>query len=242
MAFTALQMVNELLSRMGLAEVSAMGETADATTALRKLNIAQQMISTEHPFIWAQKNTPGTITAVDGTSIYSLASDVAHLLVAKHTYNGGGWIKCVDRATLEMNRSDRSQSTDRNTPRYMTPAGVLQALASDTPVLRAELWPVPNSSFAGQLISYYYTFKLADLSAATDISLIPGDFHWLILEFAETLYRRGPIRTGGDGAQSQIDLYSIASDNAKNGMRKLISRDSALTGGEMSWEQNTPDL
>lgn len=242
MAFTALQMVNELLSRMGLAEVSAMGETADAITALRKLNIAQQMISTEHPFVWAQKNAPGSITAVDGIDIYTLASDVAHLLAAKHTYGGGGWIKCVDRATLEMNRSDRTQASDRNTPRYMTAAGVLQASASDTPVLRAELWPIPNAAFAGQIISYYYTFKLADLAAATDVSLVPGDFHWLILEAAETLYRRGPIRTGGDGAQSQIDLYTIASENVKQGLRKLISRDSALTGGEMSWEQNAPDL
>jgi hypothetical protein len=236
MAFTALQLVNELLSRFGLKEVATIGQTADATLALRKINLAIQMISTAHPFVWAMKNDPGQLTAVDGTSTYALATDVAHVIAAKHVYQGGAPIKIIDRATLEQYRSDRTQSGDRTTPRFLAPAGVLQASASDTPQLRLEAWPVPDANFAGQIIYYFYTFKLTDLSAATDISLIPGDFHWLILEVAETLYRRGPIRTGGDGAQSQIDLFSIAERKAKEGMARLISRDSAVSGSEFSWE------
>ena len=236
MAFTALQLVNELLSRMGQKEVATMGLTEHATLALRKLNMAQQMISTAHPFAWALKNDPGQITAVAGTSVYSLATDVAHVIAAKHVYNGGDPIKVIDRVTLEQYRSDRSQSTDRNTPRFLAPAGVLQASASDTPQIRFETWPVPDSNFAGQIIYYYYTFKLSDLSAATDISLIPGDYHWLIVEVAETLYRRGVIRVGGAEVGRDIDLYTIAERNSKLGMAKLISRDSAVSGSEFSWE------
>jgi hypothetical protein len=240
--FTALELVNELLSRFGLKEVTALGQTSDAILALRKLNIAQQIVSTKHPFVWAEKNTPGTLTAVAGTNIYSLASDVAHLIVAKHTYEGGGDIKVIDRATLEKYRADRTQTADRGTPRFICIAGVLQATAADTPLLRAELWPVPDANFAGQSISYYYTFKLAALTGATDISLIPGDFHWLLLEIAESLYRRGPIRVGGDGAQSQIDLFTIAENKAAQGMKDIISRDSALSTSEMSWEPEDPNI
>jgi hypothetical protein len=236
MAFTALQLVNEALSRFGLKEVTTMGQTADATLMLRKINLAQQMIATAHPFVWALKNDPGQITAVAGTANYNLATDVAHMVAAKHVYQGGDPIKVIDRATLEQYRSDRSQSADRTTPRFLAPSGVYQATVSDTPQLRVEMWPVPDSNFAGQIIYYYYTFKLTDLSGATDISLIPGDFHWLIVEVAETLYRRGPIRTGGDGLQSQIDLFAIADKKAKEGMARLISRDSAVSGSEFAWE------
>lgn len=242
MSFTALQMVNELLSRFNLKEVATLGQTAESTTALRKLNLIQQIISTAHPFVWAEKNTPGTLAAVDGTNIYALATDVAHLIVAKHTYQGGGSIKVIDRATLEKYRADRSQSTDRNTPKFMTTAGVLQASASNTPALRAEFWPVPGADFDGESITYFYTFKLADLAADTDISLIPGDFHWLLIEGAETLYRRGPIRVGGDGAQSQIDLYTIADNKFREGLARLISRDSAVGSSEMAWENEDPEI
>lgn len=238
----ALQLVNALLGRFGQKEVATMGQTQEATSALRDLNTAIQKISTAHAFSWAEKNTPGSITAVAGTSIYTLATDVAHPIVAKHTYQGGGSIKVVDRKTLEQYRSDRSQTSDRNIPQWMTAAGVLQASASDTPAMRVELWPVPDSNFDAQVISYYYTFILADLSAATDIPLIPLDFHWLIVEVAETLKRRGPIRLGGDGIQSQIDLYSIASDEAKRGMAKLISREGNIQTSEMAWDDNDPTI
>lgn len=236
MAFTALQLVNELLSRFSKAEVAALGGSAEATLALRKINLAQQMISTYHPFVWAMKNSPGQLTAVAGTEFYNLASDVAHVIAAKHQYGGGAPIKVIDRGTLEQYRADRSQSGDRTTPRFMAPAGVYQASVSDTPQYRMELWPVPDTNFASQVIYYYYTFKLADLSAATDISLIPGDFHWLIIEMADTLYRRGTIRASGGAVQNEIDLFRVADDVAKRGLAKLVSRDSAVSGSEFAWE------
>lgn len=243
MAFNALQLVNVLLSRFGRAEVTSgtFSSNAEAVSCLRDINMAIQKITTSHPFVWAMKNDPGQIAAVAGTSVYTLASDVAHVIAAKHIYNGGSPIKVVDRSVLEQYRSDRSQSSDRSTPRVMSPAGVSQSSASSTPLIRMELWPVPDSNFASQIIYYYYTFLLTDLSAATDVPLIPGDFHWLIIEVAETLRRRGPIRVGGDGAQSQIDLFSIASDEAKKGMARLISRDSAVSGSEFAWESNEAD-
>jgi hypothetical protein len=220
--------------------VSTVSENSDSANALRKLNIVQQMISTVHPFVWAEKNSPGTISAIDGTNIYNLASDVAHVIAAKHTFDGGGFIKFVDRATLESYKPDRSQAADEGTPKFITTAGVLQSAQTDTPVLRAELWPVPGSDFDGQSISYYYTFKIPDLSLDSHVSLIPGDFHWLILEGMEELERRGPIRSP-DGV-SQIDLYAIAAANFKRGLAELISRDSAVSSKDWTWENNDPYL
>jgi hypothetical protein len=241
MALTALQMVNELLSRFGLKEVSSFGTTgSDSAVALRKLNMAQQMISTAHPFAWAEKTTPGTITAVNGTSTYALASDVAHVIAAKHEYNGGAPVYVVDRRTLEEYRSKRSDSSQRNVPTHMTTKGVSQASASSVPLLQVELWPVPDANFNGQSISYFYTFILSDLANTTDISLIPGDYHWLVIDLAETLWRTGPIRVGGD--QNQIDLFSIANGRFQQGLKKLISRDSAIGAQTMTWGLDEPGL
>lgn len=233
----ALVLINECLSRFGEKEVSALGETAEATLMLRKINLAIQEICTAHPFVWMEKNSPGQLTAVAGTSTYSLATDVAHVLAVKHVYQGGDWLKPENRATFEQQKADRSQSSDRSTPRLYTPAGVLQSAVTDTPALRLEFWPVPDSNFASQILYYYYTKMHSDLTGATDIPLIPVDYHWLIVEKVETLYRRGPIRVGGDGLPSQIDLFAIAERKFKEGMARLISRDSAVSGSDFSWQE-----
>lgn len=233
----ALQLINECLSRFGEREVAALGETDEATLMLRKVNLAIQEIVTCHPFVWAQKNDPGQLVAVAGTSTYALATDVAHVLAVKHQYQGGDWLKPENRATFEQQKADRSQTTDESTPRLYTTAGVLQAAAANTPALRLEFWPVPDANFAAQILYYYYTFVPADLSAATDIPIIPLDYHWLIVEKVETLYRRGPIRIGGDGLSSQIDLFAIADKKVKEGLARLISRDSAVEGSDFSWQE-----
>lgn len=233
----ALQMVNELVSRTSNKEVSSFGGVgSDSAIALRKINLAQQMICTAYPFSWMQKTTPGTITAVAGTAVYSLASDVAHLIVAKHTYNGGGWIKVIDRQTLEQYRPRRTDTAQRNIPTHMTGAG---AVLSGTAYLQqAEIWPIPDANFDAQTITYYYTFVPTDLANTTDVSIVPLDYHWLVLDMAETLWRTGAVRVGGD--QNQIDLFSIADARAKAGLAKLISRESQLGAQNMSWEPDSP--
>lgn len=238
----ALELVNECLSRFGSREVASLGLTNEATLMLRKINLAIKEICTSHPFNWAEKNSPGELTAVDGTSVYTLATDVAHVLALKHVYQGGDWLKPENRATFEQQKADRSQSADRSTPRLFTTAGVLQASASDTPAIRLEMWPVPDANFDAQIMYYYYTFIPTDLSAATDIPIIPLDFHWLIVEKVETIYRRGPIRVGGDGLPSQIDLFAIAERKFKEGLARLISRDSAVSGSDFSWQDQNPSF
>jgi len=242
MALTALQMVNELLSRFGLKEVSSFtgGVGLDSTIALRKLNIAQQMISTAHPFSWAQKTSPGQITAVAGTSTYTLAADVAHLIAGKHHYGEGGFIEVVDRETLERYRPKRSDSSQRNIPTHMTTLGVSQASVSSSPLIQVELWPVPDANFNGQIIYYHYTYILSDLSGVNDISLVPGDYHWLLIDLAETLWRTGPLRVGGD--QNQVDLFSIADTRFQKGLAKLISRESLIGAKEFTWVQDQPGI
>jgi hypothetical protein len=238
----ALQLVNECLSRFGQHEVTTLTQTAESTLMLRKVNLAIQEIATAHPFVWAEKNDAGQLTAVAGTSVYTLATDVAHILAVKHVYQGGDWIKPENRATFEQQKADRSQTADRTTPRLFTSAGVLQAAATDTPALRLEFWPVPDSNFASQIMYYYYTKIPTDLAAATEIPIIPLDYHWLIVEKTETLYRKGPIRVGGDGLPSQIDLFSIAERKVKEGMARLISRDSAVGGSDFSWQDQEPSF
>jgi len=209
---------------------------------LRKVNLAIKEISAAHPFVWAEKNSPGQLTAVAGTNIYALATDVGHVLAVKHQYQGGDWLKPENRGTFEQQKADRSQSSDRATPRLFTTAGMLQAAVTDTPAVRLEFWPVPDANFASQILYYYYTFIPSDLTGETDIPLIPGDFHWLIVEKVETLYRRGPIRVGGDGLPSQIDLFAIAEKKVKEGMGRLISRDSAVVGSDFSWQEQEPSF
>lgn len=240
MALTFLESINELLSRFGLKEVSSLGQTSDATIAARKLNLAQQMICTYHPFTWMEKTTPGSFTAVDGTATYNLADDVAHLLAAKHEYNGGAPLKVVDRKTLEDLRAKRSDSSQRNVPTHICAAGSYHVDATVAPQLIAELWPVPDANFAGQAITYPYTYIPASLSTANHYSIIPPDYHWLWVDVAETLFRTGPIRVGGD--QNQVDLFALVQERAKAGLRALVSRDSQLGAQSMVWASEDPGL
>lgn len=238
----ALQLVNEVLSRFGEKEVTAFSDTEEAQLILRKVNLAIYEITTAHPFLWAQNQDPRLIPAIEGQSTYRLFTDVAHVLIIKHQYNGGGVIKPIDRATLEEYRSDRSQTTDYGTPKYFTTSGVYQETSDALVMPRIEVWPLPDSNFANQYMYYYYTRTPTELSYVTDVPFIPLDYHWLIVEKAESLYRRGPIRVGGDGLQSQIDLFSIAEAKYEKGLANLISRDSALSSSEFSWQLDAPSL
>jgi len=238
MSLTALQMVNELLSRFGDERgVSNFSEPKGAT-ALRKINIAINKIATHYPWSWLAKTTPGEITAVEGTSIYNLAADVGFLIAAKHHYGSGGVIDVVDRATLERYRPDRADSTQRNVPTHMTTAGRTQS-GSDW-LWRAEVWPVPDANFAAQTIYYYYTYIPSDLSGTTDVSVIPSDYHHIAVDIAELLMRRGPVRVGGD--QTQIDLYAAIDGEIKRTLASLVSRESSFGAKEQAWDIDPQSL
>src|SRR3990167_6047115 len=183
----AIQMVNELLSRFALDEVGSFGGTgSDSLKALRKLNLALRQIHSEHPFKWLHKNSVGTITAVNGTATYTLASDVKQLLIGKHTYQNGGWLHVVDRQTLETYVPKRSDSSQRNTPAFMIPFGRTQS--GSNWLWQVELYPVPDSNFSGQMVDYYYLFTPSDLSQATDVPIMPEDFHYVAVDYAERLW------------------------------------------------------
>lgn len=242
MGMTALQQVNELLSRFAEKEVSSFGGVGTASyTALRKLNLAQKMIVTAYPWTWAEKTSPGQLTAVAGTSTYQLASDVAHLIAAKHNYGSGDFIRIVGRKTLEQLRPDRADSSQRNIPKWMTTLGSYQSAVSSAPQLQVELWPVPDTNFDAQIIYYYYTIIPTDLANTTDVSIIPGDFDWLAIDLAETLYRTGIMRKA-DADGSQINLFQIADARFKDGLAKLIARESAAGASEVTWEPEQPNI
>ena len=226
-------MVNELLSRFSLKEVLSFGAAGtDSNVALRKINLALQMVYSSHPFKFLHKTSTGSITTVAGTSTYSLSSDVKQLLIGKHTYKNGGWIHVVDRQVLETYVPDRSDTSQRNVPTHMCLFGKT-ASGSDW-LWQVELFPVPDSNFGGEVISYYYTIIPSDLSSTTDVPILPNDFHWLAIDMAETLWRRGPLRVGGD--QNQVDLYLAAANGVAKGIKELIKQDSISGMDEGSWE------
>ena len=230
----ALQAVNELLSRFSISEVSSFsgGTGADSTIALRKINLAIQQICGVHNFKWLHKTSRGSITTAAGTSTYSLASDVEQLIGAKHEYQDGGSIQVVDRATLELYRPDRADTTQRNIPTHMCLFGKTQ---SGTDWLwQVEVWPVPDSNFDTGPIYYYYTVLPSDLSLTTDVPIIPNKFHWVIVELAEMMWRRGPLRVGGD--ERQIDLYAAADSAYKKGIEQMIAQDVVSGTEEAVWE------
>lgn len=231
----ALSLVNELLSRFALKEVSVFGATgSDSNIALRKINLALQKIYTKHPFKFLHKTSTGSIATVAGTSTYSLASDVKQLLIGKHTYQNGGWIHVVDRQILETYVPKRSDSSQRNVPTHMCLFGKTQS--GSNWLWQVELWPIPDSNFGGETISYYYTIIPADLSATTDVPVLPVDFHWLAVDLAEILMRRGPLRVGGD--ENQINLYQAALIETERGVAELIRQDSVSGMDEGSWEED----
>lgn len=230
----ALQLVNELLSRFSLSEVGSFsgGTGSDQNIALRKVNLAIQQICSAHNFKWLHKTSVGSITTAAGTSTYSLASDVNQVVAAKHEYQDGGVIQVVDRATLELYRPDRADSSQRNIPTHMATFGKTQ---SGTDWLwQVEVWPVPDANFSTGPIYYFYTITPADLSATTDVPIVPTQFHWVIVECAEMLWRRGPLRVGGD--ERQIDLYQAADAAFRRGMEQLIALDVVSGTEEAHWE------
>lgn len=230
----ALQLVNELLSRFSLAEVGSFSgrSGADDTIALRKINLAIQQICGAHDFKWLHKTSRGSITTAAGTSTYSLASDVKKVIAAKHEYQDGGVIQVVDRATLELYRPDRADTSQRNTPTHMATFG--KTLSGTNWLWQVEVWPVPDSNFSTGPIYYYYSITPSDLSATTDVPIIPVDFHWVIVEAAEMLWRRGPLRVGGD--ERQLDLYTASDANYRKGLEMLIAQDVVSGTEEATWE------
>ena len=231
----ALSMVNELLSRFNLKEVSVFGGVGtDSNIALRKINLSLQKIYARHPFKFLHKTSAGSITAVNGTASYPLAGDVKQLLIGKHTYQNGGWLHVADRQVLESYVPKRSDSSQRNTPTHMILFGKTQSGTSW--LWQVELWPVPDSNFNGQVINYYYTIVPSDLSATTDVPILPEDFHSVAIDGAEILMRRGPLRVGGD--ENQINLYQAVVNDYEKGILELIRQDSISGMDEGSWEDN----
>ena len=230
----ALQLVNELLSRFSLSEVSSFsGATgADSTIALRRINLAIQQICGTHNFKWLHKTSRASIATVAGTSTYNLASDVEQLIGAKHEYQSGGSIQVVDRATLELYRPDRADTSQRGIPTHMCLFG---KTASGTDWLwQVEVFPVPDSNFDVGPIYYYYTILPSDLSSTTDVPVIPSKFHWVIIELAETMWRKGPLRVGGD--DRQVDLYTAADSAYRKGVEQMIAQDVVSGTEEAVWE------
>ena len=233
----ALQLVNELLSRFGLTEVTSFSGTvgADSTVALRKLNIAQQMICTKHPFSWLEYSETGSFASAEGTSTYTLTSPttaISRFLVANHQYNGGGVIEVVDRITLEQYRPSRSDTTDRGVPRLLATKG--KTFSGSTWDWNVELFPIPDSAFGGQTIYYFFLREGSDMSATTDIPIIPIDFHPLLLDQAELLYRTGAVRVGGD--QNQVDLFSAVASRVAEGLRGLKAADGSWGSKTQMWD------
>ena len=233
----ALQMVNELLSRFGLAEVSAFSGTAgaDSTVALRKLNIAQTMIATSYPFSWNDSTNNGEITTSQGTAVYNLSSAngrVSRLLAARHNYNGGGVIDIVDRPTLERYKPKRDATTDQDIPRYLTTYGKI--FSSGAWHWQIEIFPIPDANFDGQRIFYFFQQEPTDLSSETDVSVIPIEFHPLLIDNAELLYRTGAVRVGGD--QNQVDLFAMVASRVDEGMKRLVAADTSWGVKTQTWD------
>lgn len=229
----ALQLVNELLSRFSLSEVSSFGDTgSDSAIALRKINLSIQQICGFHDFKWLHKTSVGSITTAAGTSTYTLDSDVNKLIAAKHEYQDGGGIQVVDRSVLELYRPDRADSSRRNIPTHIALFGKMH-IGTDW-LWQVELWPVPDSNFGAGPVYCYYSILPTDLVLTTDVPIIPMPFSWVILEGAELLWRRGPLRVGGD--ERQIDFYTAADLNFKRGIEQLIAQDVMTGTEEAHWE------
>lgn len=232
----ALQLVNELLSRFSLTEVTSDNflTDADAIIALRKINLAIQQICTSHPFKWLREATPGEITAVEGTSTYQLDATVARVIIAKQTYEPYGVIKVISREALETLAPDRAETQNYNTPKYICPVA-LEDQGDGTLKWKYELYPIPDSRFAGQKVYYYYEKFITDLSAYSDRPIIPENFHWIIVELAETLMRRGTVRSGD---QNQVDLFTYALKQYQVGYRNLLLQDSDDHDAGTIWESS----
>src|SRR3990167_2543823 len=211
----ALEMVNELISRFNLPSVTDFS-SQDAILALGKLNLAQNIISTSHEFPWAMSLTPGELTAVEGTITYNLTNtDVSRPISAKHNYNGGGVIRFVSRQTLETYRPDRSQTSDRGTTKVFCINGMVQS--GNSWLFQVEAWPVPGASFASQIMYYYYQKVLAKLVSTADVSQIPDNFDWLLIDVANQLFMQGP---GRSEQTFDPNIFATLSEKIKKGLKK----------------------
>jgi hypothetical protein len=232
----ALELVNEVLSRFALTAVdsSNFATDADAIIALRKINLAVQQMATSHHFKWCRAATPGQITAVEGTSTYQLAAGVARVIVAKQTFEPGGVIKVITREALETIAPDRTDSNSYGTPKYICPVA-LEDQGDGTVKWKYELYPIPDSRFAGETVYYYYDNLISDMTTYDNRPIIPSHFHWVIVELAETLMRRGPVRSGD---QNQVDLFTYALKQYQLGYRNMILQDADDHDAGAIWESS----
>ncbi len=187
---TFLQLFTDLKGRCSLTDDS----TYD-TLLKQWLNAGQKAITRR--YIWPFLQTEGTITTVASTETYSLASDVSYIYLLRNITSN----RILTFISFSEFYHAYPNPTGTGSPTLFRLSGNSQTAISAVPLWQVSLYPIPGDVYS---IKYPYYRKLVDLSADSDISAIPDEYHELMVNYAASIY----FESKGDSrAISQNDRF-----------------------------------
>ncbi len=222
----ALQLVNKVLrEKLGLGD--ELGTLAGAVgfplVILWAINEIQRELVDVYD--WTRLKKAGTITLVNGTSLYSLASDCQRVIKDKDNHafyyqiNSG-----ISTSAAQITLVDDSIWKDHVALDTTTGKPYLaREFGVDASGYRqVQFYYAPDTATAGTIVYYDYIRRVTDLTNNTDISLF--DDHWLI----EGAYLKLQVRNGLSSDMDVTDyinsiVRATMQDSAR--LRKLQYRD-----------------
>lgn len=143
----------------------------------------------------------GTITLATGTREYSLASDYKDINTESWILNNASQVEYLDHPKFILEYKD---TTERGVPYHFTIWGG-----------QAIFGYVPSSTYNGMTVAYKYWKQPDDISAGSDIPLIPKEFRRRLLVFGPAAQL---LNTDGDPSYRMLwERYAEGIRDLKRG-------------------------
>ena len=185
---TALQVVNKVLNKLRLSEVTTFSE--DYTKALLvMLNETKREI--EETWDWTMLRDTITVTTSNGVQQYALTGmgERGHLLLDKWG-RARVWDDTSDGVLLQISQDDMYTMTNSGTSQSGAPSYFSFEGMDSNGDPYVNFWPIPNGVFS---IKFNVYAPQADLSATTDVPQVP---YWPLLlgTYSKAVWERGEDR------------------------------------------------
>lgn len=186
---TFVQMLDDVKARCAITDSNLDGQIR------QWLNLAQQNIITR--YTWQFLFQEDSISTVAAQDTYSLGTDVMHIYMLRDTTNN----RRISYATNLDFFKAVPNPVSTGAPYTFRIIGSRQAAVNTVASIQVVLYPIPDAVYT---VYYSYYMRVNDLSASSDISLIPVQFHELLVHYACKAYYS---REGDPRAVSHQDEF-----------------------------------
>ena len=183
-------------------------KSADALIGFKDyLNLGQKDVAGSYDN-WRELHKTGTLSLVDGTESYTLATDFSKfrsnvVILTSPTNNEKPIYRAPSNQFKEWNPVTSNDSKTIPEWWYEDPN-------DDTKVL---FYPIPNTSYT---VTYDYIALSSDMSVTSDTPFFPARWHHILVDFAMSMHYESAAQRNYDAANYHLIKYT-------NGKKQLIS-------------------